>query len=170
MEKESEENHGASSSLNGLQPNCSTTTTSIQQQNSLPGFLNRNRIVVALPQTIPSTPPSSYKDPAIGGPGLLLDDDICSGPVSGRTQLLSVSQMVRQQSDTTNNRRLMRSSAICDDRPATSINTSIQVNSYRIKLHLKTTFLTRFKVCCTQIAANKTHKLALHIPPISQAE
>uniref|UniRef100_A0AC34F6H6 Protein kinase domain-containing protein n=1 Tax=Panagrolaimus sp. ES5 TaxID=591445 RepID=A0AC34F6H6_9BILA len=35
---------------------------------------------------------------------------------------LNVSQMVRQQSDTThNNRRLMRSQAVCDDRPATSI-------------------------------------------------
>uniref|UniRef100_A0AC34REN7 Protein kinase domain-containing protein n=1 Tax=Panagrolaimus sp. JU765 TaxID=591449 RepID=A0AC34REN7_9BILA len=34
---------------------------------------------------------------------------------------LSVSHMVRQQSDTThNNRRLVRSQAVCDDRPATS--------------------------------------------------
>ncbi|KAI6214931.1 Protein kinase domain-containing protein [Aphelenchoides besseyi] len=42
-----------------------------------------------------------------------------------RTQLLSVSQMVRQHSDTTNNRRLIRSGAIvCDDRPATSSNTA----------------------------------------------
>ncbi|KAH7731769.1 CKK-1 protein [Aphelenchoides avenae] len=50
---------------------------------------------------------------------------------TSRQQFLSVSQMVRQQSDTThNNRRLVRSSAMCDDRPATSCTVDgTQVNN-----------------------------------------
>lgn len=43
-----------------------------------------------------------------------------AGP-GASSSYLSVSHMVRQQSDTThNNRRLVRSQAVCDDRPATS--------------------------------------------------
>ena len=49
---------------------------------------------------------------------------------------LNVSQMVRQQSDTThNNRRLVRSQAVCDDRPATSIGNKVSENLN--VLHLK---------------------------------
>uniref|UniRef100_A0A914DZ55 calcium/calmodulin-dependent protein kinase n=1 Tax=Acrobeloides nanus TaxID=290746 RepID=A0A914DZ55_9BILA len=59
------------------------------------------------------------------------------GPTE-RSSFLSVSQMVRQQSDTThNNRRLMRSSAVCDDRPATSCNIT------REKLHMLSPNLQR---------------------------
>jgi hypothetical protein len=96
--------------------NCSTTFI----QQSLPNLFSRNKGVIAQPQTIPPTPPPNSND--LSSP---LPDD--TSLMTSRTQLLSVSQMVRQQSDTTNNRRLIRSTAICDDRPATSSNKAITV-------------------------------------------
>lgn len=73
-----------------------------------------------LPPTTNSIRPSSrsYNAAQNSNPG-------APGP---STSYLSVSHMVRQQSDTThNNRRLVRSQAVCDDRPATSCD---QVNIF----------------------------------------
>lgn len=142
MEEESElsENNGSFNSnptssaiaKMGLRPLQNCTTTSIQQQQSLPNFFSRNnRTVIAQPQTIPPTPPPSSKDLSLGGPlsSPMLQPD--ENLITSRTQLLNVNQMVRQQSDTTNNRRLIRSAAICvDDRPATSSNTDSQVSFF----------------------------------------
>jgi hypothetical protein len=119
-----------SSNLNGVQPNCLAQTT-ISVQHSLPSFFSRNnRAVIDQPRTIPPTPPPNSKE-GIGCPlaGAIIpqQDETGNSPLTNRTQLLNVSQMVRQQSDTTNNRRLIRSAAICDDRPATS-NATAQVS------------------------------------------
>jgi hypothetical protein len=100
----------------------------------LPSFFSRNnRTVIAQPQTIPPTPPPNSKDLGLGNPlaaaCIPQQDEAGNSPVTSRTQLLNVSQMVRQQSDTTNNRRLIRSAAICDDRPATS-NATTQVSAF----------------------------------------
>uniref|UniRef100_A0A7E4W847 calcium/calmodulin-dependent protein kinase n=2 Tax=Panagrellus redivivus TaxID=6233 RepID=A0A7E4W847_PANRE len=57
------------------------------------------------------------------GPSTISIPEQSPGPSSSSGSYLSVSHMVRQQSDTThNNRRLVRSKAVCDDRPATSCN------------------------------------------------
>lgn len=149
MDEESEvtENNGSvnsTTSKKALQPlqNCPpSSTTSVQQQQSLPNFFSRNnRAVIAQPQTIPPTPPPNSKELGLAGPlasPLFHQDE--SSPITSRTQLLNVNQMVRQQSDTTNNRRLVRSAAICDDdRPATSSNTASPVSVNFLKIDIET--------------------------------
>ncbi|KAI6187979.1 hypothetical protein M3Y98_00304200 [Aphelenchoides besseyi] len=114
------------------QSNCVPLSTSTSIQQSSPTIFYKNRTsIMSQPQTIPPTPPANAMEtqsayPLISPLTLMNNDESNVGEMlTSRTQLLSVSQMVRQHSDTTNNRRLIRSGAIvCDDRPATSSNTA----------------------------------------------
>ncbi|KAI6235596.1 Protein kinase domain-containing protein [Aphelenchoides besseyi] len=118
--------------LGRAQSNCVPLSTSTSIQQSSPTIFYRNRTtMISQPQTIPPTPPANAMETQSGYPlisplALMNNDESNVGELlTTRTQLLSVSQMVRQHSDTTNNRRLIRSGAIvCDDRPATSSNTA----------------------------------------------
>ncbi|KAI6241491.1 Protein kinase domain-containing protein [Aphelenchoides fujianensis] len=121
-------NPAANFKLGRAQSNCvPLSATSVQQ--STPTISYRNRTVMPQPETIPPTPPATAGDSQAGLPPMSplagFDQSIIGELPPTRTHLLSVSQMVRQHSDTTQNRRLLvRSAAICDDRPATSSNTS----------------------------------------------
>ncbi|CAD5213749.1 unnamed protein product [Bursaphelenchus okinawaensis] len=80
-----------------------------------PSLKRPNRTAVGLADITPPTPPTNHPTEPFATP---------QTPTTSK--LLNVSQMVRQQSDTTANRRLTRAAAICEDepRPQTSANSN----------------------------------------------
>ncbi|CAD5219467.1 unnamed protein product [Bursaphelenchus xylophilus] len=89
-----------------------------------PPRLPKRSAAVGLADVTPPTPPTNHPTEPFAAP-----------PTPTSSKLLNVSQMVRQQSDTTANRRLTRSPAICEDevRPQTSQNSTDRMPEFLLQ-------------------------------------
>lgn len=112
----------------------------LQQQPSdkngpnLPEDLQKRLTICATEPPDSLLAPDAVNPPSTSSLSVNVPSPSSAGPsTSSSGTYLNVSQMVRQQSDTThNNRRLVRSQAICDDRPATSIGNEVRENFLQI--------------------------------------
>jgi hypothetical protein len=107
---------------------------------NLPEDLQRRLTINASDPPESLLAPDVFVPPSSGNSSSLTVTAAVAGPSSSSSgTYLNVSQMVRQQSDTThNNRRLVRSQAVCDDRPATSIGNKVPGVSPTVQKPTKT--------------------------------